>query len=90
VKQGVGKDQKKFGEKECIFCTARKVEIEKHFIMECEAFKDSKDNYVNILTASFWDNLFNEGTIEKLGALIVTLHRKRDECRNQMAKHSVP
>jgi hypothetical protein len=64
-------------EKGCVFCTFKKVEIEKHFILECEAFKDSRDNYISILIASSWNNLFSEGKVEKLGELIVTLNRKR-------------
>jgi hypothetical protein len=39
----------------------RKVETEKHFILECETFKDSKDNYINILTGSSWNDLFSKG-----------------------------
>jgi hypothetical protein len=53
--------------------------IKKNFILECEAFKDSRDNYVSILTASSWNNLFSEGTVEKLEELIIKLNRKRDE-----------
>jgi hypothetical protein len=33
-----------------MFCNSEKVETEKHFFLECEAFKDSKDSYVSILT----------------------------------------
>jgi len=70
---------KDWKERVCMFCTFGKVEIEKHFILECEALKDSRDNYVSILTTSSWNNLFNEGTMEKLGELIIKLNRKRDE-----------
>jgi len=63
----------------CVFCTSGKVETEKHFILECEAFKDSRDNYINILTASSWNDLFSEGIVEKLGELIIKLYRKRAE-----------
>jgi hypothetical protein len=66
-------------ERVCMFCTSGKVETEKHFILECEAFKDSRDSYVSILTASSWNNLFSEGTMEKLGELIIKLNRKRAE-----------
>jgi hypothetical protein len=40
-------------ERVCVFYTSGKVETEKHFILECEAFKDSRDIYISILTASF-------------------------------------
>ena len=66
-------------ERVCIFCNSRKVETGKHFILECEAFKDNKDRYTNILTASSWDILFSEEAVEKVGTLIITLNRKRDE-----------
>ena len=61
----------------CTFYTAGKVETEKHFILECEAFKDSRDRYANVLTDKSWDDLFHEGTMEKLGALIIKLNRQR-------------
>ena len=64
-------------ERVCIFCSSGKVETEKHFILECEAFKDSRENYAGILAASPWDNLFSEEFVKKLGAFIVKLHRKR-------------
>ena len=63
----------------CIFCTAGKVETEKHFILECEAFKDKREKYANVLTDKYWDDLFNEGTVEKLGALIIKLNRQMIE-----------
>jgi hypothetical protein len=77
-------------ERVCMFCTCRKVEIEKHFILECEAFKDSRDNYVNILIASSWDNLFNKGTVEKVEALIIKLNRKRAEMRKSVCEAVCP
>jgi hypothetical protein len=63
----------------CVFCSSGKVETEKHFISECDTFKDSRDSYKSILTASSWNNLFSEGTVEKLGELIIKLNRKRAE-----------
>ena len=74
----------------CVFCTSGKVETKKHFILECEAFKDKRENYASILAASSWDNLFSEEFFEKLGAIIVKLHRKRAEYKSQMKKQSVP
>lgn len=61
------------------FFSSGKVEIENHFILECEAFKDSRESYVNIPVASSWDNIFGERFVENLGAFIVRLHRKRVE-----------
>ena len=76
---GRWKRPKEAWEERVYFCTSRKVETEKHFILECEAFKDSRDIYVHILAASSWDNLFNEGTMEKLGVLIIKMNRKTVE-----------
>jgi hypothetical protein len=45
---------------------------------------------VLVLAASSWDNLFSEEFVEKLGAVIVKLHRKRAEYKSQMEKQSVP
>jgi hypothetical protein len=47
-------------------------------------------NYAGILAASSWDNLFNKEFVKKLGAVIVKLHRKRAEYKNQLEKQSVP
>jgi hypothetical protein len=49
-----------------MFCNSEKVETKKHFILECEAFKDSRDSYVRILTASSWNDLLNEGIVERM------------------------
>jgi hypothetical protein len=77
-------------ERVCILCSSGKVETKKHFILECEAFKDSRENYAGILAASSWDNLFSEEFVKKLGAVIVKLHRKMAEYKSQMEKQFVP
>ena len=79
MRPGAGKGQKKLGQKECIFCIVGEVETEKHFILECDAFKDNRDRYANVLVDKSWDDLFNEGTVEKLGALIIKLNRQKIE-----------
>ena len=63
----------------CIFCTVGKVEIEKNFILECEAFQDNRDRYANVLADKSSDDLFNEEAVEKLGALIIKLNIQRIE-----------
>jgi hypothetical protein len=73
-----------------MFCTSIKVEAEKHFILECEAFKDSGDSYISILTTSSWNNLFSEGTLEKLGELIIKLNRKRVELQKSVCEAVCP
>jgi hypothetical protein len=88
VKLGIGKE-KAWEERVCVFCTSGKVETEKHFILECEAFKDRRDNYINILTAS-WNKLFSEGKVEKLGELIIKLNRKRVELQKSVCEVVCP
>ena len=82
--------KERWEERVCILCSSGKVETEKHFILECEAFKDSRENYAGILGANSWDNLFSKEYVEKLGAIIVKLHRKRAEYKSQMENQSVP
>ena len=77
-------------ERVCMFFSSGKVETEKHFILECETFKDNRENYAGILAASSWDNLFNEEFVNTLGVVIVKLHRKRAEYKSQIEKQSVP
>jgi hypothetical protein len=77
-------------ERVCILCSSRKVETKKHFILECEAFKDNRENYAGILAASSRDNLFSEEFVKKLEAVIVKLHRKRAKYKIQMEKQIVP
>ena len=72
-------------ERVCIFCSSGKLETENNFILECEAFEDNMESYANILATSPWDNLFNEGFVEKLGEFIVKLHWKRVESKSQIA-----
>jgi hypothetical protein len=38
------------------------------------------------MVASSWDNLFSEEFVEKLGVVIVKLHRKRAKYKSQMEK----
>ena len=64
-------------ERVCIFCSCRKGETEKHFILECEAFKHNRESYADMMANSSWDNLFSKGFVEKLGAFILKLHIKR-------------
>jgi len=71
-------------------CSSGKVETQKHFILECEALEDSRENYAGILATSSWDNLFSKECVEKLGAVIVKLHRKRTKYRSKMEKQSFP
>ena len=58
------------------FVLVRKSGNRKTFILECEALKDNRENYAGILAVNSWDNLFSKEFVEKLGAIIVKLHRK--------------
>jgi hypothetical protein len=77
-------------ERVCVFCTSRKVETKKHFILECKAFKDNMDNYINILTTSSWNDLFSEGTVEKLRELIIKLNKKIAELLKSVCEMVCP
>ena len=77
-------------ERICIFFSSGKVETRKHFILECEAFKDNMESYVDILAASSWDNLFSKEFVKKLGVFSVKIHRKRVEYKSKMEKRYVP
>jgi len=91
VRKGAGKYQRKLGKSErVLFAPRGKWKQKKHFILECEAFKDSEDNYVNILVASSWDNLFSEGTVVKLGELIIKLNMKMMEMQKSKDKTVCP
>ena len=71
-------------------CNSGKVEIEKHFILECEAFKDTRNNYVSILTESSWNNVFSEGIVEKLGEFIIKLNREKVEMQKSVCEAVYP
>jgi len=63
-------------ERVCTFCTSEKVESEKHFISECDSFKDIRESYGNTLASISWHCLFNEGIFRRLGLLIINLNKK--------------
>ncbi|XP_057860643.1 uncharacterized protein LOC131069300 isoform X2 [Cryptomeria japonica] len=68
-------------ERVCPFCVSGSVETEKHFILECEALKVSREKFANFLTASTWYNLFSEEHIVKMGALIISLNKQRSDLK---------
>ena len=70
----------------CTFCTSGAVELEKHFILECDAFRDIRDNYRNILASIPWHSLFREGAVRRLGQLIINLSKKRIELQKAKNK----
>ena len=52
----------------------------KHFILSVKPLRTVGTSMQNLLTNKSWDDLFNEGTVEKLGALfIIKLNRQRIE-----------
>jgi hypothetical protein len=73
-----------------MFCNSGKVETKKHFILECEAFKDNRGSYVCILTKNYWNNLFSERTMEKVGELIIKLNRKRSKMQKSVYEAVCP
>ena len=43
----------------CTFCTSGAMELEKHFILACDAFKDIRESYENMLAPVSWHFLFS-------------------------------
>ena len=66
-------------ERACSFCMSEAVELKKHFILECDAFKDIRENYGNMLALVSWHSLFCEGIVGRLGQLIINLNQKMIE-----------
>ena len=54
-------------EQVCTFCTSGAVESEKHFILECDAFKDIRESYGNMLASVSWHCIFRDGIVGRLG-----------------------
>ena len=54
-------------EQVCTFCTSGAVELEKHFILESDAFRDMRDSYGKMLASIPWHCILGEGTIRRSG-----------------------
>lgn len=63
----------------CTFCTSGAIELEKDFILQCDALKDIRESYENTLALISWHCLFSEGIVGRLGQLIINMNRKRIE-----------
>ena len=55
------------------------MESEKHFILECDGFKDIGESYRNMLASASWNCIFRDGIVGRLGQLIINLNKKRIE-----------
>ena len=55
------------------------MESEKHFILECDVFKDIRESYGNMLASVSWHCLFSDEIVGRLGQLIINLNKKRTE-----------
>ena len=62
------------------------MESEKHFILECDAFRDIRDGYRSMLASILWHCLFSDGTIIRLGQLIINLSKKSIELQKEKNK----
>lgn len=78
-----------WGERVCTFCTSRVVESEKHFILECDAFKDIRESYGNMLASVSWHYLFNNEIVGRLGQLIINLNKKRTKMHKAKNKELI-
>ena len=68
-------------ERVCTFCMSGVVETEKNFILECDAFKDIRESYGNMLASVSWHYLFSDEIVGRLGQLIINLNKKRTEMK---------
>ena len=59
-------------------------------MLKWEALKKNIESYADMLVARSSDNLFSKGFVEKLGAFILKLHRKRVEFIKRMTNQYVP
>ena len=59
--------------------------IGKHFILECDAFKDIRDTYDSVLASISWHCLFSEGTVRRSDQLI-NLSKKKIELQKAKNK----
>jgi len=55
------------------------VELEKHFILECDTFKNMREIYGNMLASISWYCLFSKGIVGRLGQLIINVNKKMIE-----------
>ena len=62
------------------------MESEKHFILECDAFRDIRDSYCSMSASIPWHCLFSEGTVKRLGQLIINLSKKMIELQKEKNK----
>ena len=76
-------------ERVCNFFISGAVESEKHFILECDAFKDIRDSYGSMLASIPWHCLFSEGIVRRLGQLIINLSKKRLNYKRQKTRRLV-
>jgi len=90
VKQSARKGRRKCGRKGYAFFVLPESGNKKHFILECEAFKDTRESYTDMMTTSSWDNLFSERFVKKLRAFIMKLYRKKAKYIKHMKKQSIP
>ena len=68
----------------CTFCTSGAVESKNNFILECDAFKDIKESYENMLASISWHCLLaHHEIVGKLGQLIINLNKKMIELQKQ-------
>ena len=58
---------------------SKAVELKKHFILECDALKDIRESYGNMLASISLHCLFSDGIVGRLGQLIINLNKKRTE-----------
>jgi hypothetical protein len=73
VKLGVGQFLKCHGMKECHICDTKKVEDEKHFLLDCPAYTHIRSHFQNIDHTTNLPNLLTQQKYGDLGKLLLML-----------------
>ena len=68
-------------------CMSGAVESKKHFILECDAFKDIRESYGNMLASISLRCLFSDEIVGRLGQLIINLNKKRTKMQKAKTRN---
>ncbi|XP_048587171.1 uncharacterized protein LOC125570132 [Nematostella vectensis] len=80
------KPYKKPNERKCLVCQTGKVEDEEHFLLECPAYKDDRDNLLDFLKTHAGINVRHHANKENNFVRIMGLSRNENVNR-RLAKH---
>jgi hypothetical protein len=73
VKLGIGQFLKPWDERVCHLCDTKKVEDEKHFLLDCPAYTHIRSHFQNICHTTNLPNLLTQQNYGDLGKLLLML-----------------